>query len=161
MKYVILFLIVSISGCSLINDKTNIAQVKFRLENTSENEEQIPVIIDFVSHEYFKTITSSDFPDENSSIGPFRVSTSGKLAITARLINSEQEPVVTNVIKLPLHSDLQYSITVYIGSYNPMETCFGCQGSKAVSLDSILNFFATDSLYIVWGSNSIENPVQY
>ncbi|MFY0683523.1 MAG: hypothetical protein JXR20_03160 [Balneola sp.] len=167
MKYINLllvaaiFLIVSISACSIINDKSNIAQVKFRLQNTSENKEDIAATIDFVSHEYSKTISSPDSLNNNSFIGPFRVSTSGPLDITARLLNSKKEPVATNAIQLPLHSDLQYSITISIGSYNPIETCFGCQGSKAVSLSSILNFSATDSLYIVWGSNSIENPVYY
>lgn len=166
MKYTSTFLtavllIMSISGCSLFNDQKEIAQVKFRLENSSESEEQIPVVIDFVSEENSKTISSSDFSTKNLSMGPFRVSTYGKLSVSAQLVNPKKEPVVTNTIELPLHSDLEYSITVSIGNSNPINTCFGCVGSKPVSLESILNFATTDSLYIVWGKNSIKNPVYF
>lgn len=161
MRYLILLLIVFFAGCSLFGEGHKDAQVEFSLNNSSSYEGELPIQIYFTSPGQSKTLTASDFSGSKSYVGPFQTATSGTLRITAQLLDTNDEVAISETVKLPLKSDWEYGITVAVGAKDPINLCFGCQGSKAVAINSKLNFSETDSLFIVWGGNSISNPVNY
>ena len=49
----------------------------------------------------------------------------------------------------------------HIQEDNPVDVCFGCFGYEEYDLDPILGFGSNMKLWIVWGGNSISDPVTY
>ena len=160
MKNLILLFIIFFSGCSLFDEEKD-AQVEFRLENNSMYEGELPIRIDFSSPSQSENLTASDFSGTKFFVGPYKTATSGTLKIVVQLLYTNDKVEVSETVKLPLKSDWKYGITVAVGPTNPINLCFGCQASKAVAINSKLNFPETDSLFIVWGGNSISNPVDF
>lgn len=64
-------------------------------------------------------------------------------------------------VDLPLRRDWAWSIIVQPDTTDPALRCFGCFGSRAFALDPAFGSPAADSVYVVWGGNSIKNPVVY
>jgi hypothetical protein len=163
MRYSALFIVALLfAGCSLFGGDGK-AQVEFRLSNSSQDTTSLPIQVRFSTADQSKTLLRSDFsgPEGSTVAGPFDTATSGQLTVDAALLNQEGDPLTSGTVKLPLKSDWEYRVTVAVGQTNPIRGCFGCQGSKAFAVDPALEFAPQDSLFIVWGGNSISNPIVY
>jgi hypothetical protein len=69
--------------------------------------------------------------------------------------------VSAGAVELPLRRDWGYGIDIRPDTADPRLLCFGCAGSKAFPLAPEFRSFRAESVYVVWGGNSIRHPVIY
>jgi hypothetical protein len=62
-------------------------------------------------------------------------------------------------VTLPLRPDWRWGLQVVSATSDPVEACFGCVGSKAFPLASQYRGPDRDSVWLIWGGNSINDPV--
>lgn len=62
---------------------------------------------------------------------------------------------------VPLRSDWGYGFSIRVDSLNPTRGCFGCMGVQAFPLAAPYQRTRSDSVWLVWGGNSIRNPAIY
>ena len=72
-----------------------------------------------------------------------------------------EELIAKGSINLPLKNDWCWHIQIYIGSENPYLYCFGCQGYKSFPIHDKYKSSPIDSMYIIWGGNTITFPRLY
>ena len=68
------------------------------------------------------------------------------------------DTVAAGTIDLPLKDDWRWFVSIFVADSNPMRYCFGCFGSRSFKAAPSA---PGDSLFLVWGGNSISNPVIY
>jgi hypothetical protein len=64
-------------------------------------------------------------------------------------------------VSLQMRRDWTWGVDVRVDSANPIRTCFGCAGSKGFMLAPFAQRTPKDSVWVVWGGNSISRPVVY
>jgi hypothetical protein len=64
-------------------------------------------------------------------------------------------------ITLPRRTDWRWGVTIVNSTSDPRQQCFGCIGSAAFDLAASHRAVDHDSTWMVWGGNSISNPVTY
>ncbi|HEY9226489.1 MAG TPA: hypothetical protein VIP11_07585 [Gemmatimonadaceae bacterium] len=85
---------------------------------------------------------------------------SGTLLVRFRFASGD--PAASEgTIELPLRSDWAYGVQIFVDSLDPRIGCFGCQGSRGFPLAASHRRTAKDSVWVIWGGNSISNPVVY
>jgi len=99
--------------------------------------------------------------DARPSAGPFSTAHSGTLKIACVVLLDGNETNGRGEIELPLRSDWRWGVDFFISQNDPIDTCFGCFGSRAFALDPALGYGEAEKLYVVWGGNSISDPVIY
>lgn len=99
--------------------------------------------------------------DANRSIGPIGTGSAGTLRVEFTVLLDGRPTGTTGSIELPLRRDWRWGVDFFITVNDPIETCFGCFGSEEYELDPVLGFGPEQRLYVVWGGNSISNPVVY
>jgi hypothetical protein len=89
------------------------------------------------------------------------IATSGPdLTLTYRL-ESEAGLLSAGSVTLPRRSDWRWHVTISAATTDPALLCFGCVGSHAFGLPEAFRVPERDSIWVVWGGNSISNPVVY
>jgi hypothetical protein len=88
-------------------------------------------------------------------------STSGDLTVSFVLADTAGAWQVTGQATLPLRPDWRWGVQFANTTQNPAAQCFGCAGSLAFPLPPAARAAGRDSLWIVWGGNSIAHPVVY
>jgi hypothetical protein len=117
--------------------------------------------------ERIRLLGRPDFTTANGrrySAGPFKISSSGTASVSCTLAESdgsESRAITTGTVGIDLRSGVRYGVDCIVGEENPHPTCLGCFGYAAFPLDSTLGLPPSDSLFILWGGNSISNPVDY
>jgi hypothetical protein len=76
-------------------------------------------------------------------------------------LESGGEVLSSGSITLPRRQDWSWGVTIWARTTDPLEGCFGCFGSAAFSLAQAFRAVDRDSVWLVWGGNSISNPVVY
>jgi len=71
---------------------------------------------------------------------------------------SAGDTIAAGRIELPLRDDWRWGVGIFVADSNPMKYCFGCFGSRSFKAAPGA---PGDSLFLVWGGNSISNPVDY
>jgi hypothetical protein len=109
--------------------------------------------------------TDSDFRPRSGSPVPstpeVETRTSGPdLELTFRLEDADAV-VSTGTVSLPRKSDWRWGVTISAATTDPEEGCFGCFGSQAFPLAEAFRAPERDSVWVVWGGNSIDNPAIY
>lgn len=99
--------------------------------------------------------------ESNITAGPLTTRSSGTLRINIIIRVGDNETETKGAIELPLKKDWRWGIDLFIQQNDPIDVCFGCFGSKSYELDPILGYDEDERLFIVWGGNSISNPVLY
>jgi hypothetical protein len=95
------------------------------------------------------------------STGEQDIFTSGPdLELTYQL-ESGGEVLSSGSVTLPRRSDWIWGVTIWARTTDPLEGCFGCFGSAAFSLAQAFRAVERDSVWMVWGGNSISDPVIY
>ena len=64
-------------------------------------------------------------------------------------------------VTLPRRSDWRWHVTISAATTDPEEGCFGCFGSSAFPLAQSFRPPERDSIWLVWGGNSISDPAIY
>ena len=94
--------------------------------------------------------------------GPtFETRTSGTLRVSYVLTHPTGGEISSGLVELDLRADWGWGVTIHADTANPERMCFGCIGSRAFALAPAFRIPAADSVYVVWGGNSIKNPVIY
>ncbi len=110
-------------------------------------------------------VDGSDFATADGWEAPhtpyYNTRRSSTLTIDFALNGPQGELISEGIVSLPLRSDWAWSIDFHPAAVNPYEFCFGCSGYRAFSLAEAYRDTVTDSLYVIWGGNSIKNPVIY
>jgi len=99
--------------------------------------------------------------DEYDREGPFSTAHSGNIHIDFALLNGGVASSTRGSLELPLQHDWGWGVDFWVSDTNPITMCFGCMGSLEFPLDSALGYDPSMKLYILWGGNSISNPVEY
>jgi hypothetical protein len=99
--------------------------------------------------------------EATSSVGPCKTAKRGTLKIKCVVLLDGERTQTRGSVELPLRSDWRWGVDFFIRDDDPAHTCFGCFGSVSYELDPRLGFGEGKKLYIVWGGNSISNPVIY
>lgn len=87
----------------------------------------------------------------------FQTESSGTLIVDFTLAPPSQGPLSEGRVELELRNDWEWEVQFHLTERDPTATCFGCIGAERFPL-------ASDdgpSLWVVWGGNSINNPVIY
>ena len=90
----------------------------------------------------------------------FSTATSGSLRFGYRAVSSTTV-VSEGSVEVPLRDDWRYGFDIFVDSLDPRRGCFGCVGAQAFPLAAAFQRSAKDSVWIVWGGNSISNPAIY
>lgn len=99
--------------------------------------------------------------ESNIKAGPLPTRSSGTLRIKVEIRLGDSETESKGSLELPLKKDWRWGIDLFIQQNDPIDVCYGCFGSKSYDLDPILGYDENERLFIVWGGNSISNPVVY
>jgi hypothetical protein len=106
----------------------------------------------------------SDFTPRSGNATPSTEeaeSTSGPdLELTYRL-ESAGIVISSGSVTLPRKSDWHWGVTIFSATANPEEGCFGCFGAQAFPLADAFRTPGQDSIWVVWGGNSIDDPAIY
>jgi hypothetical protein len=86
--------------------------------------------------------------------------TDGEAEVRFRLATAEQV-LSEGAIVLPLRKDWGWGVDIQLATADPRLQCFGCVGSRAFVLAPAFRPANRDSIWLVWGGNSISNPVVY
>lgn len=158
---------VFLTSCSVFGTDDKKAETQFSVDSDLLSNQTL--YINFTDSDNSKSFSNQDFQKrENPTTGELatpiiETATDGKLTVEFQLLDSETEQKISEGdFKLDLKEDWRYSFYILSDSAeaDPTEGCFGCGGyfSFAYSID---NSSSEDSLYVVWGGNSISNPVEY
>jgi hypothetical protein len=85
---------------------------------------------------------------------------SGVVRLTVRITDGATV-VAAGDAQLDLRPDWRWSVDILSATADPTLNCFGCLGSASFPLHASYRKPGRDSLWLVWGGNSIENPVVY
>lgn len=99
--------------------------------------------------------------EEYEQEGPFSTAHSGNIHIDFALLNNGAPSSTKGSVELPLQSDWGWGVDFWVGDTDPMDMCFGCVGSLEFPLDPTLGYPPSKKLYVVYGGNSISDPVTY
>ncbi|MBD3616716.1 MAG: hypothetical protein HUJ22_09085 [Gracilimonas sp.] len=153
--------ILLLSGCSELsnNGKEKSSEVEFVFNNSTADTPDFDVVF---NDNGSTLLHRSQFSQDNSqlSAGPFETVQSGSLDVEIILLK-DKLPRSFGELSLPLKKDWRYRVIFQIVSGDPTEGCLGCLGYKSFAIDSTFKSNPDDSLYIVWGGNSISDPVDY
>jgi hypothetical protein len=110
------------------------------------------------------TWTGDDFRTSASSAVPTTPSVSTPTSGTAQVAFELQDGnavISSGTVSIPLQGDWIWNLHLIASTENPMHGCFGCQGAQAFPLAEAWREEEKDSVWVVWGGNSISHPVIY
>ena len=108
-----------------------------------------------------RTLGRADFRpvgDRQFNAAPLTVG-DGPSRVTCSVARGGAESTVS--VDIDVEDRFLYRVSCAVASHNPIRLCFGCRGSEAAPLDPALGLPADDSLFVVWGGDSIDHPVDY
>jgi|GEM_PF-2114039 len=91
----------------------------------------------------------------------FYTENSGELRIKFWVFEETEDSIAFGKVALNLERDWSWSVRFYRGEMNPFYACFGCSGYRSFPIDTAYQITGADSIYVIWGGNSISNPVIY
>jgi hypothetical protein len=91
----------------------------------------------------------------------FDTPTSGTARVAFTMVLPGGREVSAGEVTVALRGDWTWGFDLSAATQDPARTCFGCSGSKAFALPADLRSAGRDSLWLVWGGNSIKHPVVY
>lgn len=140
------------------------AEVEFRVAHNVELRPGHAIEVTYGDGRQVRTLTPDDLTTiqkGHTIAGPFQTATNGDLEVTGVLVDRDGAELAKGTVELPLEPDRRYGVWVIIGSGDPTTGCMGCAGSLSFPIDPAAGYTPAVSLAIVWGTNSISNPVVY
>lgn len=155
----------ALAGCFL--SESDEAGVSFRFTDYSQVKREM-IRLTFTDGKRTWKLDGSDFESDHSgspSIGKtrtFKTATAGELKVRFKLLDGEKL-ISSGQFEMPLRSDWAWDIDFQSSPArrDPLDGCFGCFGAKVFALTEGYGMLPSDSLYVIWGGNSIKNPVVY
>ncbi len=112
-----------------------------------------------------RTLPGSDFqatPDLATPHAPeLATSTTGSLEISVVVRDTAGDSVSAGSVQVPLLGDWRWNFAIAFETADPARVCLGCVGSRAFAVADPWRTAGHDSLWIVWGGNSIKHPVVF
>ena len=110
-------------------------------------------------------LSFSGAPERSSlstfSAGPYNTRTNGTLKVSF-VATRDGDTISTGSVELPLRPDWEWGVTLRAQRGDPATGCLGCVGIQAFPIaESFQQQGMSESIYLVWGGNSIKNPVVY
>lgn len=134
------------------------SEVRFSIAGDAQSGITPAVRVSFFDGFGFHEVTLDSL---HRSAGPFSTRSSGELKILCSVLSSTGVPLNEGAFALAIKEDWRWGVDLFFSENNPMEGCFGCLGYTSLALDPSLGLGENVLLYIVWGGNSISNPVIY
>lgn len=157
-------------GCSVSEEAGPNAQVRFSIPDTGYIASQ-ELLIEGSDREKSWEINGNDFGpvsfDSALWTEPFNTASSGSLDVSFEITSAHQEEIANGTFQLPLREDWEWSISFRAdsASADPLVGCLGCSGFHTFEIDTTAaspsSRSGQDSIYVVWGGNSLGNPVDY
>ena len=97
----------------------------------------------------------------NTVTDEFETGTSGTFPIDFTLLHGGVATTTAGTVGLPLRGDWMWGVDFFLSEADPTLTCFGCMGRLEFDVDPVLGYPPEVKLWVVWGGNSISNPVLY
>lgn len=107
------------------------------------------------------TWTGADLAGMPSGRASRETRTFGQLGYGFELRDSLGMLISSGTLALPLRSDWDWGIDLFVQATNPAWSCFGCSGARAFPLAAPYQTTPQDSVWLAWGGNSIRHPVTY
>lgn len=100
--------------------------------------------------------------DDETGSPPAEISTptSGALSVQF-LFGTSTTAFASGTVTVDLAPDQIWNFDIEVASANPQDHCFGCVGARGFALDPMYRRTPTDSVWVVWGRNSIKHPVVF
>ena len=164
-RAIILTCIMFLSGCGIFETEDK-STIKF---GTIKNQVLNNGSISIVAFDNSENWNFSGKMDSNYTNGSYswesqkqNTSTNGNVFILFEIKDSANSIISKGEYSIPLKEDWAWSVDIFHSSLNPMVVCFGCFGSKSFPiLDSAYIINDNDSIFVVYGGNSISHPVIY
>ena len=120
------------------------------------------LVVEFTDRRRTVRLTSSDFDTRGSGwdTRDFETSSAGSLETRFWLVDGA-DTLSQGQVRLDLRRDFRWNLSFRRAESDPTTTCFGCAGRVAFELAPSLQEVSADSLWVVWGGNSISNPVVF
>ncbi len=121
------------------------------------------VVLEFSDGSLTRRLTGDDFDDEMGSrrdTRDFETRTTGELVTSFWLLQGS-DTLSSGELSIDLRSDWAWNISFFRADESPSGTCFGCVGAEPYKLAAAAQSAPTDSLWLVWGGNSISDPVVF
>lgn len=150
------FLVTTATGCS------EVALVSFSVFPNGDRFRPEMVTVAFSDDERTRVVAADDFVgiSGRADTREFETRTSGSLDIEV-MVESGAEMVARGTLDLPLDPDWRWSVQIFLREENPHDTCIGCFGYRAFPVDEAYRTSPAESLWMIWGGNSISNPIVY
>ena len=162
---ILIVLLILLLGCiTNDNDELSLAQVRL-VKDTLITKNMISVSISDGRSKW--RFHSEDFEHNPNYIMAWcapeiETRTEGLLVLQFYLRDPNGGIVSNGQIELPLKGDWRWGINIWHEHRNPYFACWGCAGYKSFPiLRSECKTSEKDSVFVVWGGNSISNPVWY
>ena len=107
---------------------------------------------------------TATLPAASTGLAPqreFDTPTSGSARVAFTMVLPVGREASAGDVTVALRGDWSWGFELIAATEDPARTCFGCYGSKAFALPADLRAAGRDSLWLVWGGNSIRHPVVY
>ena len=159
--YLTLFVVSFFIGCS-INENDNSSEVLVSIQGNTETLRKV-IKVELNANGWNKTLTGADIgtPNLPNYSQSFVTPKSGNIKVKFTLLDSTGLHSNSGNISLPVKSDWRWSVDFVLSNRNPFNSCFGCIGYSSFKVDSVFQKSNEDSLFVVWGGNSIKSPVIY
>jgi len=150
---VIIVLVTFLSGCG---EKKAEVRFGYKTDQGSITLPELRVTVRNDLHTY-------DFILNNATrtAGPITTPKFGSMHIACTIFLGGVATNTEGSIELSLKPDWIWGVNFHIQENTPVDVCFGCFGYVEYVLVPALGFGSNMKLWIVWGGNSISNPVNY
>ena len=150
-----------VAGCSLFENGDS-SQVQLSIQGHTDVLRRA-IKVELSAPGWGKTLTGSDFgtADAPTLTEAFETPGAGTLQVLFFLRDSTGGHLNSGSVALDIRPDWRWGIDLVLSDKNPFYGCFGCTGFKVIALDSLYQTTPKDSLFVVWGGNSIKHPVVY
>jgi hypothetical protein len=121
------------------------------------------LVLEFSDGSLTRRLTDDDFEAATGSRRDTRVfgtRTAGELVTSFWLLQGS-DTLSSGELRIELRSDWAWNIGFLRADEDPSGTCFGCVGAAPYELAPSAQAVPTDSLWLVWGGNSISDPVVF
>ncbi len=160
MKHTIISLLfLFVLGCS---DSGDSSQVRLSIQGNTQVLRR-SLTVEMFAPGWTRRITGGEFgtPDAPNYSQSFVTPSSGTLQVQITVADSTGGYLSSGSVSLDIRGDWRWSIDFVLANKDPFYGCFGCVGHKAVRVAPIFQMTPGDSLFVVWGGNSIKHPVIY
>ena len=155
-------------GCSLFGEDD--AGVRFTISRGVflSNDFQITFWDGREERNVTKKHFSSDSPrSADLSTDYFETATAGSLRVAFALNQPDGDRLANGNLQLDLREDWKWSVSVRAdnASHDPLRDCMGCFGYRSFPIDTTALEeeypSSPDSIYVVWGGNTLDNDRVY